>query len=46
MPKEFVGNTGAAKNVYSIDNDEIMMISQVGTDIETRQWYKYFWKIN
>ena len=45
MPKEFAANTGAAKSVYSIDNDEIMMISQVGTDIETRQWYKYFWKI-
>ena len=44
-PKEFVANTGAAKNIYSADNDEIMMISQVGTDID-RQFYKYFWKLN
>lgn len=45
MPKELVANTGAAKNVYSADNDEILLLSQVGTDIETRQWYKYFWKM-
>lgn len=44
MPKEFAANTGAAKSVYSADNDEIMMISQVGTDID-RQFYKYFWKL-
>ena len=44
MPKEFVANTGAAKSVYSADNDEIMMMSQIVTDID-RQWYKYFWKL-
>ena len=44
-PKEFVANAGAAKTPYSIDNDEILMLSQVGTDID-RQFYKYFWKVN
>jgi len=44
MPKEFAANTGAAKSAYTVNNDEIMMISQVGTDID-RQFYKYFWKL-
>ena len=44
MPKEFAANTGAAKTPYTISNDEIMMISQVGTDID-RQFYRYFWKL-
>jgi len=44
LPAELVANTGAAKNVYSANNDEIMLISQMGTDID-RQYYKYFWKM-
>ena len=44
MPKEFAANTGAAKSVYSADNDEIVLLSQMVTDID-RQFYKYFWKL-
>lgn len=44
-PKEFVANACAAKNPYSADNDEILMLSQVNVDTD-RQFYKYFWKVN
>lgn len=45
MPQEFAANAGAAKTPYSAANDEVLAISQAYTDIETRQFYRYFWKI-
>jgi hypothetical protein len=45
MPQEFAANAGAARAPYSIDNDELMLISQAFTDVETRQFYRYFWKL-
>lgn len=44
MPQEFAANTGAARDAYSIDNPELLLISQAYTDIETRQLYRYFWR--
>lgn len=45
MPQEFAANSLAAKNAYSFDNDEVLAISQAYTDIETRQFYRYFWRL-
>ena len=44
MPKEFAANTGAAKDPYSSNNAEILLLAQTPTDID-RQWYPFFWKV-
>jgi hypothetical protein len=46
MPREFAANSGAAKDPYDIDNDECLLISQAYTDIDTRQFYRYFWRLS
>ena len=46
MPQEFAANAGAAKFPYNIDNNECLLISQAYTDVENRQFYRYFWRLN
>lgn len=45
MPQEYAANAPAAKDPGSIDNNEILAISQAYTDIDSRQFYRYFWRI-
>jgi len=45
MPQEFAANSFAATSQYDINNSELMLISQAFTDIETRQFYRYFWRL-
>jgi hypothetical protein len=45
MPIEYAGNAPAAKDPNSIDNPEILSISQAYTDLDDRQFYRYFWRI-
>ncbi len=45
LPQEFAANAGAARDAYDINNPELMLISQAFTDVQTRQNYRYFWRL-
>ena len=45
MPVEFAANAAAAKEAYSIDNQEILGISQTDTASGENAAYRYFWRI-
>ncbi len=45
LPQEFAANAPAARDPSSINNPEILAISQAYTDLDDRQFYRYFWRI-